>query len=68
MTLKEWLKNEGRTLIWLSNTTGIRMQRLSGISTGRIEPRLIEAATIYNNTDGKVCVDDHLATIAARSK
>jgi hypothetical protein len=63
MTLKEWLKKEGRTLIWLANTTDIKMQRLSGISTGRIEPRLIEAAEIYNLTGGDVTVHDHLATI-----
>lgn len=68
MKIKEWQKTEGVTLGWLANKTGIAMQRLSGIRTGRIEPRLLEAALIYDATDGEVTLDDHLQTIAARKK
>ena len=56
MTLKEWLKSEGRSLKWFAEHggTGITYIRLSGICTGRIEPRLMEVSSIFDATGGKV--------------
>lgn len=68
MLLKDWLKHEGRKLLWLSNITNIKMQRLSGISTGRIEPRLTEVSTIFDATGGQVTWYDHLEKMKARDK
>jgi hypothetical protein len=58
MQFKEWLKENGRTLQGASKETGIAYQRLSGIKTGRIEPRLIEAAKLYDYTGGDVTLQD----------
>jgi hypothetical protein len=62
MTLKEWLKSEGRTLLWFAEHGGTRIsyQRLSGICSGRIEPRLPEISKILDATGGKVDCDGHL--------
>jgi len=62
MTLKEWLKSEGRSLTWFAEHggTGISYQRLSGICSGRIEPRLMEVSSIFDATGGKVDWQGHL--------
>jgi hypothetical protein len=46
--LKEFLREDGRKLKWLSETTGINYQRLQRITNQGYEPTISEAARITN--------------------
>lgn len=63
MLLKEWIKLTGFKSSHVAEKTKIEVCRFSGITTGRIEPRLMEVSDIFDFTEGAVDWTDHLAAV-----